>query len=109
MAENDLLTLKAELASEALWKSYGEMASERGVNKAILWRIIHQDYEPRRSAIRSALGLPPLITLQTGPGVAITSGAMLMVSSSICPCGRSFIPNHPSRRWCTICRPARRR
>jgi hypothetical protein len=47
--------------------------------------------------------------LQTGPGVAITSGAILMTSSSICPCSRSFIPNHPARTHCYICRPVRKR
>lgn len=66
-------------------------------------------YEPHKPEIRQALGLPPLVTLQTGPGVAIASGAILITSSRICRCGRSFIPNHPSRTHCPTCRPPRKR
>ena len=93
------------------YKTYGSwrrVAALWGVSTGTVIRVAG-GYEPRRAGIRAALGLPPLVTLQTGPGVAITSGAILITSSRTCPCGRSFIPNHPSRTHCPTCRPPRRR
>lgn len=104
-----LQDLQAKLRSEATRTTWGELAASYGVNKGILWRIANGNYEPRRATIRAALGLPPIATVDLAPGVAIASGAILMVSSSICPCGRSFIPNHPSRTHCPTCRPPRKR
>jgi len=78
------------------------------VSYGVIARIV-AGIEPRKLEIRQALGLPPLGSVQMAPGVAIAFGAILMVSSSICPCGRSFIPNHPSRTHCPTCRPPRKR
>jgi len=95
----------------SLYVQYGSwrrVAALWGVSVGTVIRVA-SGYEPKRTGLRAALGLPPLVTLQTGPGVAITSGAILITSSRTCPCGRSFIPNHPSRTHCPTCRPPRRR
>ena len=88
--------------------SWDRVAALHGVSVGTVVRVAG-GYEPRRAGIRAALGLPPLGSVQMGPGVAIAFGAILMTSSSICPCSRSFIPNHPSRTHCPTCRPPRKR
>jgi hypothetical protein len=89
--------------------SWGKTAAAYGLSKAMAHLIATTGYEPRTQPVRQALGLPPLGTIQMGPGVTVAFGAILMVSSSICPCDRSFIPNHPSRTHCPTCRPPRKR
>jgi hypothetical protein len=44
------------------------------------------------------------------PGT-VRRGAIVMGQSQVCAglgCGRVFIPNHPRRKFCPICRPGRR-
>jgi len=98
-------------ASYAAKRSFRRVAREDlggRVSHAVVARIVG-GVEPHKPEIRQALGLPPLVTLETGPGVAIASGAILIASSRTCPCGRPFIPNHPSRTHCPSCRPPRKR
>jgi hypothetical protein len=92
--------------------AYGVYGSWRRV--AAHWRLsvatvirVAGGYEPKRADLRAALGLPPRGTVDLAPGITITSGAMVITSSRVCPCGQSFIPNHPARRYCLSCRPAR--
>jgi hypothetical protein len=87
--------------------SWERVAALWGVSVGTLVRVAG-GYEPKRAGIRAALGLPPLGIVHMSPGIAVSFGAILMVSSSICPCGRSFIPNHPSRTHCPTCRPPRK-
>ena len=100
-AEFDLPGLQAKLTLEATTKSYGELSDSYGVNKGILWRIVHQGYEPRRQDIREALGLPVRIELSPANGAVAQPGSLFIRSSvpCACGCGISFIPRHPQQRY----------
>jgi hypothetical protein len=41
--------------------SWAGMAREYGVNPAVLWRIAHEGYEPRKAETRDRLGLPEIV------------------------------------------------
>lgn len=57
--------------------------------------------EPRRPAIRAALGLPPLFHLSPGAGVQIAEGSIVLRDSRrcACGCGGNFVPNAWNHRY----------
>jgi len=60
-AVRDLSALIEHLENERLEKSWTALAKEYGLYPAILWRIVNEEYEPKRSDIRRKLGLPQVI------------------------------------------------
>jgi ribosomal protein S27AE len=95
------------LSAYGVYGSWRQVAAHWRLSVATVIRVA-RGYEPRRADLRAALGLPPRATVDLAPGVAITSGAILITSSRVCPCGQVFIPNHPSRMHCPSCRPPRK-
>jgi len=98
--------LKKRLKSEYLEHgTYESVADKYEVSRALLWKIINTDYEPKRFDIREKFGLPEesAVVSVNGrvPGGSITLGAHQ------CECGQYFISNHPRRQKCFICSPYR--
>lgn len=62
----DMKTISLEDLKELLsdrnekGEAWSSMANEYGTNPAVLWRIVHEGYVPRRKDIRKKLGLPEL-------------------------------------------------
>ena len=46
--------------------AWAQMGREYDLNPATLWRIVNQDYEPRRDDIRRKLNLHEIITQEVG-------------------------------------------
>ena len=57
-------------------KTYQMLADEYGVNKAIVWRIANDSYEPKDPEIRKRLGLPLIVIQYKDPvtGMFIKKG-----------------------------------
>jgi uncharacterized protein (UPF0264 family) len=60
-AVRDLSALIEHLENERLEKSWTALAKEYGLYPAIMWRIVNEEYEPKRPDIRKKLGLPQVI------------------------------------------------
>jgi len=45
-------------------ETWAGMAREYGVNPAVLWRIGHEDYNPKRADTRQKLNLPEIIEME---------------------------------------------
>ena len=87
-------------------KTWQSIAEDYGINRAMV-RLIALGYQPGKK-IRNVLGLAPSATI-----VVIGEGAVPDGSQAIkalqCGCRQWFIPNHPRRTHCFICRPVRHR
>ena len=59
----DLPALIGHLQNERAKKTWTALAKEYGLYPAILWRIVNEEYEPKRSDIRRKLGLPQVIQI----------------------------------------------
>lgn len=78
------------------------------VTKPVVWRLVNDpDYEPKDQRIRFALGLS--ITAIVIPISGVIPEGTLCLNALQCGCGQWYIPNHPRRRRCFVCSPARHR
>jgi len=96
-AHTDIATLRAHLAlvmGRPDPPAYRDLAAEYGVHHAVLWRILHDGYDPVDPTIRERLGLP----------VVQWHGVIYACAH----CGRPFVPNVPQRHSCYLCRPIHR-
>ena len=89
--------------SEMSWREIAEMPEYQGINHATI-SAIARGRDPKNLHIRQILGLPlptAYITVVIGH---VPEGSMSL-GAWRCDCGQWFIPNHPARRRCFICRP----
>jgi hypothetical protein len=87
------------------WRRIAQTVPEYiGLSIGSLDRIAH-GIEPG-SKVRRQLGLPPTMTVAVMGG-EITPGAQA-IGESLCPCGQTYISNHPRRKHCFACRPFRK-
>jgi hypothetical protein len=83
------------------WEAIGK---EYGVNRAMA-RLLGNGYRPGKK-IRKRLNLPmPASVIIIGEG-EIPDGSQA-IKALQCKCGQWFIPNHPLRTHCFICRPSK--
>lgn len=76
------------------------------ISHAVIQRVL-DNFEPRDAHNRDALGLPAYQFVVVVTGGVIPPGAQV-VSAEVCECGQWYIPNHPARKHCYICRPYKR-
>jgi len=75
--------------------AYRDLAAEYGVHHAVLWRILHDGYDPVDPNIRERLGLP---VVQWPHAISLCTR-----------CDRPYVSNSSSRKFCYICSPIRHR
>ena len=92
---------KASIACDVL-------TSDGRPDPALALRIATKSYEPRRQETRTRLGLAPIASVVLIGEGELPDGAQT-IRAIQCSCGQWFIPNHPRRKHCFICRPYRRR
>lgn len=103
MTTLDVLRLEIQQGRSAgkTWQTIGD---EYGINRAMA-RLLGLGYEPGKK-VRAELGLPPSSVVVVIGGGIVPNGAQT-IRALQCACGQWYIPNHPLRSHCFICRPAR--
>ena len=54
-------TVRQELAKKRPKSTWRRIGAEYGITGAMAYRIVNNNYEPRTTPIRAALGLPPML------------------------------------------------
>jgi len=102
--------LRQRLADIANHSGWSGAAADLGLNRGTVWRFVCQGYMPKDAAIRAVLGLPPTVRgLYVGRGQGQSDVQIGVDAQLCCRCPEWFIPNHPRRRSCYLCRPSRPR
>jgi hypothetical protein len=84
--------------------TWQNIAEGYGINRAMA-RLIALGYEPGKK-VRNALNLSPSATVIVFGEGDVPDGSQT-IRAIQCACGQWFIPNHPARTHCFLCRPAR--
>jgi hypothetical protein len=105
----NILKLQEDLNSQRREKmTYQAIADGYGVHKAVVWRILHDNYNPKDNLIRGALGLDIIIDCIDISG-KLLEGSQVFGSKLCIQCERPFAPNTAKRKQCFDCEPFRRR
>jgi hypothetical protein len=101
-------TLRQEIknkryADQMTWQ---DIAKDYGVNRAMA-RLIALGYQPGKK-IRNVLKLSPSATVVVFGDGEVPDGSQT-IRAFQCACGQWFIPNHPARTHCFLCRPSGRK
>ncbi|MDD5397415.1 MAG: hypothetical protein PHW24_05185 [Candidatus Moranbacteria bacterium] len=78
------------------------------INPGLAKRMVMDDYVPARNSTRIRIGLKPNPIIKVMGDEIIHDGCQAIYERQ-CACGQYFIPNHPLRDHCFICRPFRTR
>lgn len=100
----DALCLEIQNKRSVQKMSWQKIGDAYGINKAMA-RLIALGYEPKRK-VRRILDLAPSATVVVFGDGMVPDGTQT-IRASQCSCGQWFIPNHPARTHCFLCRPAR--
>jgi hypothetical protein len=96
-----------------LKKAHSELKSWRKVGDCIglnpaMTRLIANGYEPG-SEIREKLGLSPISTVVVITGNHLPPETQVADARTCLKCGRPFVGNTATRKFCFICSPIRKR
>lgn len=84
------------------------LTEEGNPDPGLAKRIIMDGYIPSRNPTRIRLGLSPKASIVVMGDEIIHDGCQAIYERQ-CECGQYFIPNHPLRDHCFVCRPFRTR
>uniref|UniRef100_A0A6M3IU93 Uncharacterized protein n=1 Tax=viral metagenome TaxID=1070528 RepID=A0A6M3IU93_9ZZZZ len=97
----DVLRLvQAAYAAKASFRRVAREDFGGRVSHVVVARIL-AGQEPKRPAIREALGLAPIARVCPANGANVAQDALVIRSSIECACGcsQNFIPRHPRQRY----------